>query len=61
MSNFLNWMLVISYFSVFLLGLLACFHVTREYFKTRKFLKGSSVCALALSAIGGLVQAIIGA
>ena len=60
MYTFFSVTFVLSYFSVFLLGLMACFHVAREYFKARKFIKGSSVSALALSAIGGLVQAIVG-
>lgn len=60
MSNFLNWVLVISYFSVFFLGLLACFHVACGYFKSRNFFKAGSTSTLALLAIGGLFQAIIG-
>lgn len=61
MKTYISTIFALSYFSVFTLGLLACFHVSREYCKTRKIIKASSVATLALCAIGGLVQAIIGA
>ena len=60
MKTYLSIIFVLSYFLVFIIGLLASFHVTRGYYKTRKFIKASSIATLALCAIGGLIQAIIG-
>ncbi|GEM_PF-5399320 len=60
MSEFLNWLCVIAYFSVFFLGLFTCIYKARTYFKKRNFIKASSTVALLLTAISGLLQAIAG-
>lgn len=61
MKIYFNILFVLAYFSVFILGLLTCFHLVYEYCKNRKFIKAISVAILALCAIGGLIQAILGA
>lgn len=60
MNTFFSWALPIAYFSVFLVGLLACYHIANGYFKSRKFFKAGSTCALAILAICGLIKAFAG-
>lgn len=61
MSTFFSMLFVLAYFAVFILGLMTCFFVARGYFQSRHFFKAGSTSTLALFAIGGLLQAIIGA
>lgn len=61
MSTYFSMLFVLAYFAVFILGLMTCFYVARGYFRNRKFFKAGSTSTLALFAIGGLLQAIIGA
>ncbi|WP_151823771.1 hypothetical protein [Acinetobacter bereziniae] len=61
MNSLFSLLFTLAYFSVFFLGLFACFYLARGYFRNRKFFKAGSTSTLALFAIGGLLQAIIGA
>ena len=61
MSTYFSLLFVLAYFSVFIVGLITCYHVTCDYFLSRHFFKAGSTGTLALLAIGGLVQALIGA
>lgn len=72
MSLFLNWLFAIAYFSVFFLGLFACFCLARNYWIARSTkgntvftkraltIKSIATTSLALCAIGGLLQAMVG-
>lgn len=61
MISFFSLVFVLAYFSVFFFGLFACFYLASKYFKSRYFFKAGSTFTLALLAIGGLFQAIVGA
>ncbi|WP_121775549.1 hypothetical protein [Acinetobacter bereziniae] len=60
MNPFLSLIFTLAYFYVFFLGLLACFYLAHSYLESRHFLKAGSTSALAVLAIGGLLQAIMG-
>jgi len=72
MSELLNWVFIISYFSVFFLGLFACFYLAKRYWIARTILgttiftkraltlKAFSTALVGICAIGGLLQAIAG-
>lgn len=60
MSAFFNTVFVFAYFIVFLLGLLRGFYIAWLYYRECEFMSASSVLAISLCAIGGLVQAIVG-
>lgn len=72
MAEFFNWMLTLSYFAVFIIGLLGCFKdaklswITRNnagltVFEKRAYkLKSGASLSLAFLAILGLFQAIAG-
>ena len=72
MTELMNWLTVLAYFAVFLMGLAACFKdaklswVTRNntgltVFEKRTYkLKASASLALAFLAILGLFQAMAG-
>ncbi len=72
MTELMNWLTVLAYFAVFLMGLVACFKdaklswVTRNntgltVFEKRTYkLKASASLALAFLAILGLFQAMAG-
>ena len=72
MTELMNWLAVLAYFAVFLMGLVACFKdaklswVTRNntgltVFEKRAYkLKASASLALAFLAILGLFQAMAG-
>ena len=72
MNTFFSSVFVTAYFSVFFLGLYACFYLARNYWVARS-IKGNTVftkraltiksvatISLALCAIGGLFQAMVG-
>ena len=54
-------MLSISYFIVFIIGVVTCFKTSKNFYNNRNYIKAGSTGALAVLAIGGLVQAILGA
>ena len=72
MTELMNWLAILAYFAVFLIGLVACFKdaklswVTRNntgltVFEKRAYkLKASASLALAFLAILGLFQAMAG-
>lgn len=72
MTELINWLTVLAYFAVFLMGLAACFKdaklswITRNnagltVFEKRAYkLKAGASLSLAFLAIGGLIQAIVG-
>lgn len=60
MNTFFSLLFVIAYFGVFIFGLFSCYCLAHHYFKSREFIKSASTGALALFAIGGLIQAMMG-
>ena len=72
MTLILKWLFIVAYFSEFFLGLNACFYIAKSYWVARSTkgntvftkraltLKAIGTSALALCAIGGLLQAIAG-
>lgn len=61
MNTLFSLLFTLAYFFVFFLGLFACFYLAHSYLKSRHFFKAGSTSTLALFAICGLFQAIIGA
>lgn len=60
MNSLFSLLFTLAYFSVFFAGLFACFYLAHSYLKSRHFFKAGSTSTLAILAIGGLLQAIIG-
>ncbi len=72
MNTFFSSVFVTAYFSVFFLGLYACFYLARSYWigrstngntvftKRALTIKSIATISLALCAIGGLFQAMVG-
>jgi len=54
-------MLSLAYFIVFIIGLVTCFRSSTSFFNNRNYIKAGSSISLAIFAIGGLFQAILGA
>ncbi len=73
MIEFFNWLLTLSYFAVFLIGLVTCFNKTHEALLYRKYtfisirnkrkhtLNAIANSTVAILGVLGLIQAFIGA
>ncbi|TCM61899.1 hypothetical protein EC844_12653 [Acinetobacter calcoaceticus] len=73
MSILFNWVFIIAYFSVFIVGLFGCFNLSKQYWVARSMagntvfvkraltIKATSTGLLGFCAIVGLIQAIKGA
>lgn len=73
MNILFNWIFVVAYFSVFILGLFGCFHLSKQYWVARSIagntifvkraltIKAASTGLLGFFALIGLIQAIKGA
>lgn len=61
MNTFFSLVFVIAYFLVFILGLLRGFYIAWQYYRKYEFMSACLVLAISLFAIGGLIQAIMGA
>jgi hypothetical protein len=60
MNELFNWILVLSYFSVFVIGLVTCSRSTSAFWKQQNYIKAISTLSVAIFAVGGLCQAFTG-